>query len=46
MQCAVRITAAQVRITLMTIRIRNAQHGLIQQWPYKNQPMKHTLTHR
>lgn len=36
----------EVRITTLTVRIRSMQHALIQQWPYKNQPMKHSLTHR
>ena len=35
----------QVSIALKTVRIRNMQRALIQQWPYKNQPMKHNLTH-
>ena len=38
-------TFAQVKIALKTVKIRNAQHELMQQWPYKNQPMKHQLTH-
>jgi len=36
----------EVRIAMMTIKIRNSQWALIQQWPYKNQPVKHLLTHR
>ena len=36
---------SQVCIALKTVKIRNAQHELIKQWPYKNQPMKHHLTH-
>jgi len=35
----------EVVITLLTIKIRNAQHAMIQQWPYNNQPKKHHLTH-
>merc|ERR1719361_521239 len=35
----------EVKIALKTVKIRNAQHELMQQWPYKNQPMKHQLTH-
>ena len=38
-------TISQVCIALKTVKIRNAQHELIKQWPYKNQPMKHRLTH-
>jgi len=35
----------EVVIALKTVRIRNMQRALIQQWPYKNQDMKHSLTH-
>jgi len=38
-------TSIEVCIALKTVKIRNAQHELIKQWPYKNQPMKHRLTH-
>jgi len=38
-------TSIEVCIAMKTIKIRNAQHELIKQWPYKNQPMKHHLTH-
>merc|ERR1719361_1861422 len=38
-------TSIEVCIALKTVKIRNAQHELIKQWPYKNQPMKHHLTH-
>jgi len=36
----------EVAITLATIKIRNLQHELIQLYPYKNQPVKHVLTHK
>ena len=35
----------EVRITMLTIKIRNVQKYLIDLFPYKNQPVKHTLTH-
>jgi len=38
-------TSIEVKIALLTVKIRNLQHNLIQQWPYKNQPLKHHLTH-
>jgi len=38
-------SSIEVCIALKTVKIRNAQHELIKQWPYKNQPMKHHLTH-
>jgi len=34
----------EVIITRLTIQIRNTQRHLIQIYPYKNQPVKHTLT--
>jgi len=34
----------EVIITRLTIQIRNIQRHLIQLYPYKNQPVKHTLT--
>jgi len=36
----------EVRIALATIKIRNLQHELINLYPYKNQPIKHVLTHK
>jgi len=36
----------EVKITLATIKIRNIQHELIKLYPYKNQPVKHYLTHK
>merc|ERR1719318_2200948 len=36
----------EVRITMATIKIRNLQHELIKLYPYKNQPVKHVLTHK
>eukprot|EP00092_Neocalanus_flemingeri_P036103 GFUD01039307.1.p1 GENE.GFUD01039307.1~~GFUD01039307.1.p1 ORF type:complete len:336 (-),score=75.02 GFUD01039307.1:34-1041(-) len=36
----------EVRITIATIKIRNIQHELVQLYPYKNQPVKHVLTHK
>jgi len=36
----------EVKITIATIKIRNLQHELIQLYPYKNQPVKHVLTHK
>ena len=36
----------EVRITMATIKIRNIQQELIQLYPYKNQPVKHVLTHK
>merc|ERR1712080_632733 len=38
-------TSPEVRIAMQTVKIRNLQHYLIQQYPYKNQPLKHVLTH-
>lgn len=36
----------EVKITMATIKIRNLQHELIHLYPYKNQPVKHVLTHK
>jgi len=36
----------EVRITLATIKIRNVQEELIKLYPYKNQPAKHSLSHK
>jgi len=36
----------EVRITMATIKIRNIQEELIKLYPYKNQPVKHMLTHK
>jgi len=36
----------EVKITLATIKIRNIQEELIKLYPYKNQPVKHVLTHK
>merc|ERR1712106_125196 len=36
----------EVKITLATIKIRNIQHELTKLYPYKNQPVKHYLTHK
>jgi len=36
----------EVKITIATIKIRNIQHELIHLYPYKNQPVKHVLTHK
>jgi hypothetical protein len=38
------MNSLEVKIAIQTVRIRNFQHLLIQAWPYKNQPMKHSLT--
>lgn len=38
-------TSTEVKIAMQTVKIRNMQHALIEQWPYKNQPQKHFLTH-
>jgi len=38
-------TSLEVRITGVTISIRNLQRDLIERYPYKNQPVKHRLTH-
>jgi len=35
----------EVKITMQTIRIRNMQQHLYDLFPYKNQPVKHVLTH-
>jgi len=35
----------EVKITMQTIRIRNMQQHLYDLYPYKNQPVKHVLTH-
>jgi len=35
----------EVAIAAMTVRIRNRQKVLIDHYPYKNQPLKHVLTH-
>merc|ERR1712227_77140 len=35
----------EVKITMGTIKIRNIQKYLIDLYPYKNQPIKHVLTH-
>jgi len=35
----------EVKITMKTIKIRNIQKYLIDLYPYKNQPIKHVLTH-
>jgi len=34
----------EVRIAMLTIKIRNYQNDLIERFPYKNQPLKHDLT--
>jgi len=39
-------SSLEVRITMDTIRIRNYQKILIDLYPYKNQPVKHILTHK
>ena len=36
----------EVKITITTIKIRNIQHELMHLYPYKNQPVKHVLTHK
>merc|ERR1712062_97783 len=39
-------SSLEVRITMQTIRIRNLQQHLYDLYPYKNQPVKHVLTHQ
>jgi len=39
------MNSLEVKIAIDTVKIRNFQHALIQQWPYKNQPMKNNLTY-
>jgi len=38
-------SSLEVRIAGVTISIRNIQRDLIERFPYKNQPVKHRLTH-
>jgi len=38
-------TSPEVQIAIKTIKIRNLQKYLIDLYPYKNQPIKHVLTH-
>ena len=38
-------SSQEVRITIQTIKIRNLQQHLYDLYPYKNQPVKHILTH-
>jgi len=39
-------TSLEYRIAMLTITIRNFQRDLIERFPYKNQPLKHDLTHK
>jgi len=39
-------SSLEVKITMQTIRIRNMQQHLYDLYPYKNQPVKHVLTHQ
>jgi len=39
------VNSDEVHIALLTIKIRNLQHYLINLWPYKNQPVKNKLTY-
>ncbi len=39
------MNSLEVNIAIDTVKIRNYQHALVQQWPYKNQPMKNNLTY-
>ena len=39
-------SSLEVKITIQTIRIRNLQQHLYDLYPYKNQPVKHVLTHQ
>jgi len=36
----------EVKIALLTVKIRNYQQTLIELFPYKNQPLKHDLTYK
>ena len=39
-------SSLEVKITMQTIKIRNLQQHLYDLYPYKNQPVKHILTHQ
>jgi len=39
------MNSTEVWIAILTVKIRNWQHMLIELYPYKNQPVKHCLTY-